>query len=266
VSAQKGRGASQTLPSLVRSGLFGASGLAALCGAAPAHAQTPDLRQYTVEQKYESPQYAALELRFGPYSPKIDENTAAPVYSEFFGDGKRFMFGIEVDWQAWRVPYLGTLGVGVGWGYTQMTATNLVPAGETSVSNEQVSQASSLHIMPFYAVGVLRVDAFARNLHIPLVPYAKLGVAHALWWVNDGIGSATNDAGVKGKDSSTGLQAALGAMFLLDVLEPSTARGADADTGVNNSYIFFEWAVSDYGGDQMNVGSNTWVTGLAFEM
>jgi hypothetical protein len=55
-------------------------------------------------------------------------------------------------------------------------------------------------------------------------------------------------------------------MLLLDVLEPSAARAMDAETGVNNSYLFIEWSVSDFGGDQMNVGSNTWVTGLAFEM
>ncbi len=215
----------------------------------------------------DSPQHTALELRFGPYSPKIDENTDNPVYGEFFGDGMRFMVGLEVDWQAYRVPHLGTLGIGLGWGYTQMSATNLIPAGGNPADSSSVSQESRLTIMPFYAVGVLRVDTFARDIGVPLVPYAKLGFAYAFWWVYDGIGIATNDAGTKAKDTSTGIQAALGCMFLLDVLEPSAARTADSDTGVNNSYLFFEWAVSDYGRDsQMNVGANTWVTGLAFEM
>jgi hypothetical protein len=55
-------------------------------------------------------------------------------------------------------------------------------------------------------------------------------------------------------------------MFLLDILEPSSALAADVESGVNNSYLFFEWSMTNYGGDQMNVGSNNWVTGLAFEM
>jgi hypothetical protein len=238
------------------------------CHASLARAQEKDpaLAPRLDPNRYESPQYGALELRFGPYNPKVDENTSGPVYSDFFGDGQRYMFGIEFDWQSWRMPHVGTLGVGLGWGYTQMSATNLIPEGGDTSQNALISQESSLHIMPFYGVGVLRVDTFARNFHIPLVPYAKFGLAYALWWVTDGIDTATNDAGVKGKDDSLGLHAAVGGMFLLDILEPSVARSADADGGVNNSYIFFEWAVSDYGGKQMNVGSNSWVTGLTFEM
>jgi hypothetical protein len=208
-------------------------------------------------------QHAAVELRFGPYTPKIDESAATPVYSEFFGDNTRFMIGIEVDWQAWRIPHFGTLGIGVGWGYTQMSSTNVAHDDEVTGN---ISQTSTLNIMPFYGVGVLRIDTFARDLRVPLVPYGKLGIATAFWWVNDGIGTATSDTGIKGKDTSVGVQGAAGLMFLLDVLEPNSARAADVDIGVNNSYLFFELAVSDYGGDQMNVGANTWVTGLAFEM
>lgn len=210
-----------------------------------------------------SSQNAAVELRFGPYSPKVDESVSEPIYRDFFGDHSRFMLGFELDWQAWRVPHLGTLGVGFGWGYTQMSGTN---QPQDAQSTENIAQSSTLNIMPMYGVGVLRVDTFARDFDVPLVPYGKLGFAAAMWWINDGIGTATNDAGVKGKDISTGIQAAIGGMFLLDILEPSAARAADVDTGVNNSYVFFEWSLSDYGGDQMNVGSSNWVTGLAFEM
>jgi hypothetical protein len=221
---------------------------------------------YTRERPNDlSPQNAVLELRFGPYSPKIDENITSPTYQEFFGDGRRYQFGIELDWQAWRAPYLGTLGVGLGWSYTQMSAPNRIPLGAPSI-DEPISQESSLNIMPFYLVGVLRIDTLARNFKVPLVPYGKFGLAHAFWWVNDGIGTADNNAGISGKDTSTGTQTAIGAMFLLDVLESSAARTLDSEGGVNNSYIFLEWSMSNFSGDQMNVGSNNWVTGFAFEM
>ena len=240
--------------------------LLALTGARRASAQDDSPLDATIWKNDHSPQNAAFEVHFGPYSPKIDDALSSPVYDTFFGDKRRYMFGFEVDWQAYRIPFVGTVGVGAGWGYTQMSGTNLVeftPAGETPPN---VSQQSSLNIMPVHAVGVLRIDVLARRFAIPLVPYAKLGVATAFWWVNDGIGTATNDEGAKGRDVSVGYQAAIGGMFLLDILDPASALAADIDSGVNNSYIFFEWSMSDYGGDQMNVGSSNWVTGLAFEM
>jgi hypothetical protein len=84
-------------------------------------------------------------------------------------------------------------------------------------------------------------------------------------WVNDGTGIARTADNTPAKDHSIGTQAALGAMFLLDILEPSAGKEMDSAAGINNSYAFFEWSVSDYDGDQMNVGTSTWVTGLAVE-
>jgi hypothetical protein len=55
-------------------------------------------------------------------------------------------------------------------------------------------------------------------------------------------------------------------MLSLDWLEPSAGAELDNTMGINNTYIFFEWSVSNYPGKQMNVGANTWVTGFAFEM
>jgi hypothetical protein len=212
----------------------------------------------------QSPQSAALELRFGPYRPNIDDSTTRPVFDEFFGDKRRYLFGLELDWQIWRAPYVGTLGLGAGWGYAQISAPNV--SAEPRPPTPPISQQSNLNIMPMYAVGVLRIDTLARNFNIPLVPYGKFGLAYALWWVNDGVATAETEDGVKGKDTSIGTQAALGAMFLLDVLEPSAARAMDSEGGVNNSYLFIEWSMSNFSGDQMDVGANTWVTGLAFEM
>jgi hypothetical protein len=257
---------SLTKRACVASALLASALLADMLLASTAWAQAPAGVDWRSNPRSDySPQNAALEVRFGPYRPKVDESTNTPVFEEFFGDDKRYLLGLELDWQIWRAPYVGTLGVGAGWGYTQFSAPNQRPGGAAS-EGQTISQESNLNIMPMYAVGVLRVDSLARNFGVPFVPYGKLGVAYALWWVNDGVATAVNDAGLKGKDTSIGTQAALGVMLLLDVLEPSAARAMDSETGVNNSYLFLEWSVSDYGGDQMNVGSNTWVTGLAFEM
>lgn len=223
-----------------------------------------------------SSQSMAFELRFGPYAPRVDDSTSSPVRDDFFGDKKRFQFGFEIDGQLWRAPHVGTLGVGLGWSYTRWSALNkpcdanssCPPAADAAAvpNDAAIGQKSTFNIMPMYAVGVLRVDVLARDFGIPLVGYGKFGLGYALWWVNDGTGIARTADGTPAKDHSVGTQAALGAMFLLDILEPSAGKEMDSAAGINNSYAFFEWSVSDYdGSDQMNVGTSTWVTGLAVE-
>jgi hypothetical protein len=65
------------------------------------------------------------------------------VYADFFGDANRYMFGIEADWQAWRAPYIGSLGIGVGWGYTQMAGTNKVEFVVPGEPPPSISQEST---------------------------------------------------------------------------------------------------------------------------
>ena len=87
---------------------------------------------------------------------------------------------------------------------------------------------------------------------------------------DDGIGLSRDANGVTGEGASYGYQWALGLMLLLDNLDPLSARDLDSTFGVNNSYLFFEWYNSDLdgfgAGDQMQMGTNTWMLGLALEM
>jgi hypothetical protein len=119
-----------------------------------------------------------------------------------------------------------------------------------------------------YAVAVFRVDVLARETLVPLVPYAKGGLGYALWWASDGDGLAREE-GVVGEDTSYGWQFALGGMLLLDSFDRDSAVEMDTATGVNNSYFFLEWYYSDldcFGGDCMQVGTSTWMLGLALEI
>jgi len=242
-------------------GLFGFSGTAA--------AQTQGTDEFGAygEQDHthhESPQNGAFEARFGPYTPRVDSSVPGTPFKDTFGTKKRYMFGLEADWQALRIPHLGTLGPGLGWGYTRATGRARLTAQPDVLSDEQ----TALSVMPFYLVGVLRADVFMRDFGIPLVPYAKLGLGYALWWASDG-GTTSRQNGVLGRGVSYGPQYALGGMFLLDVLDQQSARDADNGLGINNSYVFAEWFGSEldaFGSkSRMNVGANTWVLGLAIE-
>jgi hypothetical protein len=215
------------------------------------------------ERTQESPQNAAFEVRFGPYHPNVDNEFNGPTpFGDTFGDGNRYLFGFELDWQALRIPGLGTFGPGFGLGYTKFTADALLADG----SGNRSAQSTTFTLLPLYAVGVLRVDVLAREAHVPLVPYAKAGFGNAFWWAGgpDGVDRA---GGTVGRGLSYGPQFALGGMFLLDILDPGAAQDMDNATGVNNSYFFVEWYMSRLGlGNQMRVGTNTWMLGLAFEI
>ena len=213
----------------------------------------------------ESPQIGALEARFGAYNPRVDKSVPhGTPYADSFGDRTRYMFGLEADWQVVRIPHVGTLGPGLGWGYTRASGY----ARLTSDLDKRSDETTSLTIMPIYVVAVLRADVLPRELGIPLVPYAKLGLGSALWWSSDG-GETAYAGNVKGTGISYGPQYALGAMFLLDILDKQTARDADVSLGINNSYLFGEWYGSEldaFGSTKrLNVGANTWVVGLAIE-
>ena len=59
-------------------------------------------------------------------------------------------------------------------------------------------------------------------------------------------------------------------MFLLDVLDEDDAVTADGLTGINNSYIFAEWfrpQLDGFGSNKvLNVGSSSWLIGIALEI
>jgi len=215
-------------------------------------------------RQFESPQRFAFELRFGPYRPNIDEgfgNSSRQPYSYVFGDDKRILFGLEFDWQVFRIPMLGTIGPGFGIGYTNMSAQARIQA-----TGEFAAEETSLTILPMYGVGVLRIDTLARETAIPLVAYGKAGVGL-------GFFKTGNDLETQAKGHTWGTHYAVGAMFLLDSLDTHSAQQLDNEMGINNTYIYLEWMMSRLDGfgrgkdaSVMNIGADTWVLGLAFEM
>jgi hypothetical protein len=219
------------------------------------------------EEHYETPQNAAFEIRFGPYLPNVDDEfqgTGQAPFERFFGKDNRYLLGFEADWQLLRIPHVLSFGPGFGWGIVSMD-------GKTFRSNgEAADQVTSLSIMPMYGVGVLRIDALAQQTPVPLAVAAKLGLGYGLWWTDDGVGLSRDAQGVKGEGASYGYQGALGLLLLLDSFDRVSARDLDTTFGVNNSYLFFEWYYSNLNGfgsgNQMQIGTSTWMLGLALEL
>jgi hypothetical protein len=212
----------------------------------------------------ESPQDTAVELRFGRFDPDPDAGLSSTPFKDYFGDDVRFLIGAEVDWQLLRIPHFGSLGPGVGFGVTKFSGkARVTGTGAVARSDTRV------WMLPVHLVAVARADVLSRDFGVPLVPYGKLGLGYGLWWSSDGS-RAARASGRAGKGASYGLTYALGAMFLLDVLDPDDAASADGLAGINSSYVFAEWFRPQLDGfganDVLDLSSSSWLFGVAVEM
>jgi len=247
--------------------------LAALASATTAAAQED--RQavlYGRHKHYESPQHFAAELRFSPFYPAVDTdpslNGQQPLH-KVFGDSKRVLAALEVDYQALRLPHFGTIGPGIGIGYTTMGANAPFlqahePSG-TTVSGE----TTSLTIIPIYVVAVARADVLWRELRIPLVPYAKLGLGYSIWRASNSLGTSQYN-GVVGNGGSFGTELAVGIAFNVNVFDEYAAKTFDESVGVNGTYVFAEYTRADLDGlgiqqHPMRVGGDMATFGLTVE-
>jgi hypothetical protein len=219
----------------------------------------------------ESPQNFAAEIRFGLFNPAIDSDPAlkgAP-FKAAFGTAPRLLVSAEFDWQAFRIPDVGTIGPGVGVGYASISR----PAQLTTCPPPPASCASgettTLQIIPFDLVAVLRADVFYRSFRIPLVPYVKAGLGYAIWRASNTLGTS-HAGGVAGTGYSLGTHVAVGLALNLNPFDEYAARGFDDSLGVNGTYVFGEWTREDLNGlglqsDPLRVGGTSWTFGLALE-
>lgn len=231
----------------------------------PAQASAMEFGTPASEHPFRSRQNFALEFRFGPYYPQIDDEpglTGTP-FKNTFGDGGKFFIGAEFDWQTFRIPHLGTIGPGIGLGRVSMSRKSVTASGRES------GDETTLSIYPFWLVGVFRADVLWRDLGIPIVPYVKAGLAYALWRASNTGGTSQDANSVSGKGHSWGTNLAVGVAFALDAIDQGASRNMDNAVGINNSYVYFEGYMLGLNGigqsNALRVGTTSWTMGLAFE-
>jgi hypothetical protein len=212
-----------------------------------------------------------FQLRGGPYYPEIDEEFAgATPYETTFDADPQFYFGVELDWVPLRIPYIGGIGPGFGWGYTRTSTTAKITDCVVTDDNDCLSgQETSLTILPMHLSVVLHADELMRRTGIPLVPYAKAGLGLATWSAGSGGETAERD-GVLGRDTTWGTHFALGVNLSLNPLDPRAVANMYEGSGVQHFYLFGEWMWANLDGlgsrPQMHVGTSTWVVGMAVDM
>ena len=214
----------------------------------------------------------AIEARFGLYTPNVDSafsGKGAKPQADIFGSKRRPMWQLEFDWEF--LKEFGTLALGGVIGYYKENAEACTLAGlkQDPPICERSGDNTSLRLIPLAALLIYRLDEGASHWHIPLVPYAKIGLNYTIWTVTNGNGDVAWSGGSKGQGGTMGWQAAVGLSLQLDFIDPGASREFDADSGVNHTYAFFELAHIDASGlyrkDALRVGDNTWFAGLMFE-
>jgi hypothetical protein len=229
-----------------------------------------------------SPQRFALEIKFGPYLPNVDARYDGPgfgPYATIYGrvddtgvtidEPRKGLFSaLSFEWQFYNLG--GPFSIGTSLGYFRKSANALidepVPEGEYVRSS---ADKTVFNVIPITVLLGYRFELLADRFRVPLVPYARGGIAHGFWVEKKGGQLVTNDAGQKSRGSSWGWQVNLGMMLRLDFLERGTAIDLDRLTGINHTYIFGEWQFSRLNGfgtgKGMSVGDDTFLIGLAIE-
>jgi hypothetical protein len=229
-----------------------------------------------------SPQRFALEFKVGPFLPDIDRDYAGPglgPYATVFGrtdstgqavdQPKPFpMPVVAFDWQFLYLA--GPLGIGVQAGFFRDKAQALLTEPMAGENLRSSADSTTFAMVPLALLLSYRLEILPDKLRVPLVPYAKAGLAYSIYWVKSGSGNiARNSRDEAGRGGVMGFQVNAGAMLRLDFLEPGTAKKLDNVTGINHTYIFGEYQLSrvnNFGaGRAPSLGDNTWFAGLAIE-
>ncbi len=259
-----------------------------------------DRREKRGYEKYESPQRFGVELKFGPYLPNIDRNYAGPrdfgSYDLIFGrtddigrtvdtPKKAFMFALGFEWQFFNPGRTGPLALGFTFSFFRDRANaifrdyqdiyeqngtiaddDLLP-GDTSIRSN--ADKVSFSGIPLALQLVYRFELLADRLRVPIVPYAKGGVAYAFWWSKGADGEiSVNSQMQPARGGSWGYQLNAGGMLRLDFLE-GESHALDRQLGINHTYLFGEFQfsqVDNFGqADAISMGDTTFFVGLAME-
>lgn len=210
-----------------------------------AEARAPD----TFEEHYaepiiiESPMWFAFELKLGPFRPNYRPARQA------FSDDRGWLLSTELDVTVYHIPYIGQLNVGAGWGWANYDAkARVVSTGASS------GESTELTLYPMSLMGVLRIDALARQTVVPLTFAGKLGYDFVRYKAT--TGSATDRAGL-----NMGLRWGAQVAFELDVLDRKSARRLDDDFEINHTFLLFEY----FGSRTKGTGGHSFQFGLGLQ-
>lgn len=221
-----------------RRGALGAALLAlSLGGIGDAHAQSGDRDQPWWQQDL-TPSRGNFEIRYGVI------NLADERLADVYRDAPTNLLHAEFGPQFFRVAELD-----FGFGFFQELAYTI--DGPDGV---QSGERTMLTWWPLSLDGTARLHLLDEQ---PLVPLLRYGWDYVIW-------SEKSDNTTGSKDVTTGAKFgthwALGLQLLLDTFQPSRASLLEAQSGINDSWLTFEWrrqTVDDRGRPWLGAQNNS---------
>lgn len=218
-------------------------------------------------------------IRIGPYVPDVDARftTSPGPYEQMFGNGYHILTALDVDRVLWSG--FGQLGIGASLGYWQKTARAFTADSmPTDPSRARTSDENKFRLVPMALTATYRFTWLDDEYGIPVVPYARGGLAYYLWWINTADGSlaeacvgggmAAGCSSTKALGGSLGLQGSIGLAIRAERIDASTAMSM-RQSGFQHAGIYGELSlakVDGFGSDKkLSVGDTTWFAGVDFE-
>ena len=229
-----------------------------VAGAGEAHAGRPS-----------SPVDSTLDLRFGSWKPAIDKEaslgTPKPFAQIFDGDD---LFYFEGVYGRELLRGVGSLGLNLSLGYGGVAGKSLDLDGASS------GDTTTFRMVPLRLGAFYRFDWLQERFGVPVVLSGEAGLTSIQWWTasEGGISDYETEAGVRsvGSGETHGWHAGATAYLLLDTFAPGMAMNFDADSGVNNSYLFVNFMqteADDFGSKtSWSLSDTTTLFGIGFEM
>lgn len=229
-----------------------------------------------------SKQRFAAEFKIGPFLPEVDSRYSGDgfgPYATIFGrtnslgvTTKKPKLGVmPVIAFEWQIVYLGgPLGIGTQIGFFRDRADALLAEPVANQNVRSSADKTTFGMVPVALLAVYRFELVADFYKVPLVPYAKAGIAYSFWWIKDGTKKvAVNEQGEKGRGGVVGWQINPGVALRLDFIERNAAKKLDQSTGINHTYVFAEFQMTrlrNFGiGNAIDLGDKTVLAGLAIE-
>ena len=204
-----------------------------------------------------------IEFKGGPYRGAIQDEEG---FQEVFDSDGTPIFTLGVDLQVYRG--FGTVTAGGSIGFATYSGRGLFAKDRQPSTDD-----NDLFMVPFTATIGYRFDWLADRTWIPLVPYARGGLAYFIWWATNGVDNLQrrniDDDRQTARGGKLGYTGTLGVAFLLNKLEPRVAQSLFANTGIRGTYIFFEgtaYEVDGFGGDGFDFSDLNWNIGLYMEL
>jgi len=276
---------------------LGAAVLVLALGTASAHAQgyDPYWERWDDQADETAPvvPHWTMSLQGGPYRPAVDDEFTnlpageTPPFAAMFGTDDNFFGAVELQ-RYFLFPY-GQLGAYASLGLTSQRANAFQVDANGDVlydpdTGKPVRAAGNrviFRLVPTSVGAVYRLTALDDRFHVPVVPYAKLGLSYYIWWVRAPDGSfaevptpdcmdltAGDCHGDRARGATIGWQASIGLALRAERLDPDAARNL-REEGIEHAGFFAELLyakVDQFGGShRLHVGDSTWLVGVNFE-